>query len=231
VSLDGTAKASEQQARDLAGAFLFSGIEQDKPLGMLSGGERSRAVLAGLVAGAHNVLVLDEPTNHLDIPSAERLEAALNDEEEGFDGTLLLITHDRMLLQDTCDKLIIFDARGRGSVKVFPGSYADWERRQRDAKPAIGTGAKPRERERQRAKPQTSKPTAPKRSGLAAISVEKLESTIEDLQQRIASIDQQMTDPAVYADGNKCKALQIERAHLERELEPIELEWARRAEG
>ncbi|MEZ6192828.1 MAG: ABC-F family ATP-binding cassette domain-containing protein, partial [Phycisphaerales bacterium] len=62
----------EQEARDLAGAFLFSGDDQDKQLGMLSGGERSRAVLAGLVTGGHNLLVLDEPTNHLDIPSAER---------------------------------------------------------------------------------------------------------------------------------------------------------------
>jgi ATP-binding cassette subfamily F protein 3 len=67
---------SEQQARNLAGAFLFSGDEQLKEMGMLSGGERSRAVLAGLLASAKNVLVLDEPTNHLDIPSAERLEEA-----------------------------------------------------------------------------------------------------------------------------------------------------------
>src|SRR5690606_1350584 len=114
VSLDGQAKASEQQARDLAGAFLFSGSDQDKTLGLLSGGERSRAVLAGLVAGAHNVLVLDEPTNHLDIPSAERLEQALAAAEGGFDGTMLLISHDRALLQSTCEKLIVLSADGRG---------------------------------------------------------------------------------------------------------------------
>src|SRR5262249_10870264 len=73
---------SEQQARNLAGAFLFSGDEQLTEMGLLSGGERSRAVLAGLLASAKNVLGLDEPTNHLDIPSAERLEDALSVEEE-----------------------------------------------------------------------------------------------------------------------------------------------------
>ncbi|MAY73971.1 MAG: ABC transporter, partial [Phycisphaerae bacterium] len=98
-------RLSEQQARDLAGAFLFSGQTQEKELGLLSGGERSRAVLAALFATAKNVLVLDEPTNHLDIPSAERLEEALRraptpaelalDENAGrdqgmFDGTLIL---------------------------------------------------------------------------------------------------------------------------------------------
>ena len=90
---------SEQQARDLAGAFLFSGQEQDKALGVLSGGERSRARLAALLASAKNLLVLDEPTNHLDIPSAELLEEALapgeNSDKDGFAGTLLLISHDR----------------------------------------------------------------------------------------------------------------------------------------
>ncbi|MEM9420650.1 MAG: ABC-F family ATP-binding cassette domain-containing protein, partial [Planctomycetota bacterium] len=74
---DYTPNELEQEARDLAGAFLFSGHSQDKQMSVLSGGERARAVLAGLVNGGHNLLVLDEPTNHLDIPSAERLEEAL----------------------------------------------------------------------------------------------------------------------------------------------------------
>ena len=229
VGLDGHAKASEQQARDLAGAFLFSGNEQEKPLSMLSGGERSRVVLAGLVAGAHNVLVLDEPSNHLDIPSAERLEAALTLDEGGYDGTLLLITHDRQLLQDTCDRLIILD--GRGGARLFPGKYGEWEQRLRAA-------ANPGQHKAvTRPKPQAKKAEAPsgvvqkpKRTGVSALSIEKLEAEIEKLQGRIAAIDSKILDPAVYTDGDKCKALQVERAHLEIELHPLETEWARRVE-
>jgi ATP-binding cassette subfamily F protein 3 len=188
-------------------------------------------VLAGLVAGAHNVLVLDEPTNHLDIPSAERLEQALSAAEGGFDGTLLLITHDRMLLQDTCDKLIVFDQPGTGQVRVFPGSYSEWDRKQRET--AIRAAAPPRPS----AKPQaaqsqktSTKSPGSKPTGLAALSMSKLESSIEELQTRIAQIDRQMLEQSVFADGPKSKALQVERAHCERELEPLEKEWARRAE-
>ena len=233
VSLDGQAKASEQQARDLAGAFLFSGGEQEKPLSLLSGGERSRVVLAGLVAGAHNVLVLDEPTNHLDIPSSERLEQALAPAQDGagFEGTLLLITHDRMLLQDTCDKLIVFD--GNGGVKLFPGTYADWDRRQREAALTPAPSAKPQARPAQQPpkKQSTKGPSGGgKPTGMSALNMAKLESNIEELQMKLAKIDKQMLQPSVLADGQKCKALQIERAHFERELEPLEKEWARRAE-
>jgi ATP-binding cassette, subfamily F, member 3 len=237
VGLDGQAKASEQQARDLAGAFLFSGGDQDKPLSLLSGGERSRVVLAGLVAGAHNVLVLDEPTNHLDIPSAERLEAAMNGDESGeggFEGTLLLITHDRMLLQDTCDKLIVFEGDGKGTVRVFSGSYADWEQRQRAAATksaaAKPTHHNPKSQQSGAARKPKPAQSKPKSSGNAALSMEKLEATIEGVQQKIAAIDKQMVDPKVFNDPSRCKAMQIERAHLERELEPLETEWARRAD-
>jgi ATP-binding cassette subfamily F protein 3 len=242
VGLDGSAKASEQQARDLAGAFLFSGMEQDKPLGSLSGGERSRAVLAGLVAGAHNVLVLDEPSNHLDIPSAERLEQSLSS-DGGFDGTLLLITHDRQLLEDVCDRLVILD--GDGGSRVFPGRYSEWEERQRrereeasarkseTAARKSGGGGKD---DRAQAKPQAARgaamvATAAKVKGPhARLKVEELEKKIAAAQARMVAIDQAMADPAVYVDGAKIKALQADRAKAARELQDLEDEWLRRAE-
>ena len=134
--------AMEQSARDLAGAFLFSGDDQDKPLSVLSGGERARAVLAGLMVGGHNLLVLDEPSNHLDIPSAERLEQAIRkyttvDQKYGdnkdIPGTLLLITHDRMLLENTVDQLIVLD--GAGGVERFEGTYHEWLAKQEQNAP------------------------------------------------------------------------------------------------
>jgi len=158
----------EQSARDLAGAFLFSGQDQDKPLSVLSGGERARAVLAGLMVGGHNLLVLDEPTNHLDIPSAERLEEALaqyNNAKRrystaaraagGGEGTLILITHDRMLLDHLVDQLIVFD--GRGGVQHFRGTYSDYIAALRDqaatdrpSEPVKASKSRPAEREKPR---------------------------------------------------------------------------------
>ncbi len=220
VSLDGSARASEQQARDLAGAFLFTGDEQDKRLGDLSGGEISRVVLAGLVAGAHNLLVLDEPTNHLDIPSAERLEQALG-RDGTYAGTLILVTHDRALLEATCDRLLVFD--GAGSVRLFHGRYSQWaERQSRPPESPVPAEATKR-------RPAVGAARSRKKSS-SAVSLSTLEQQIEQLEMRITQIDRLLLDPAVYTDGARCRTLQTERAAARTQLEPLETEWARRAD-
>ena len=222
VSVDGQVRASEQQARDLAGAFLFSGDEQDKPLGNLSGGERSRAVLAGLVASARNLLVLDEPTNHLDIPSAERLEQVLRLGGE-YEGTLLLVTHDRALLDATCDKLLIFEGQGR--VRFFHGRYSQWAVREDQADRSPSDSGPKSIRKKRPVKTQAP----PLDTGLGGLSLTKLEQRIEEFEQRRSEIDGEMLDPKVYRDGLRCKALQQERARLTEALSEVEKEWARRA--
>jgi ATP-binding cassette subfamily F protein 3 len=233
---------SEQQARNLAGAFLFSGDEQLKQLGLLSGGERSRAVLAGLLASAKNVLVLDEPTNHLDIPSAERLEEALS-VEGGYEGTLLLISHDRALIDATCDHLLILD--GRGGCEVFLGNYSEWhEKHQSRLKEQAAREAEEKRRrensersrraaEEARKRPATfSSPTAksgPSVNALSRLKTEQLEARIEKIQERIKEIDAAFADPDVYSDPKRCSRLGDERKKLLEELEPLEFEWSQRA--
>ncbi len=229
VGLDGQAKASEQQARNLAGAFLFSGGEQDKHLVDLSGGERSRAVLAGLVAGAHNLLVLDEPTNHLDIPSAERLEQALS-AEGGFAGTFLLISHDRALIDATCEKLIIFD--GEGGARLFLGNYSDWQRKRKEeeSERRVQESGGPKAKKSGRNQKIASLPTKQKKqSSLASLTMGRIEERIEEIESRIREIDELLLDSSVYTDGARCRALQEERRGLEKERAPWEEEWARRA--
>jgi len=236
VGPNGEARATEQQARDIAGAFLFSGMEQDKPLADLSGGERSRAVLAGLVGSAHNLLVLDEPTNHLDIPAAERLEQALSS-DGGYEGTLILITHDRALLQSTCERLIVFE--GEGVVRDFPGTWSDWAA-SRQA-PGDGRNSSPDERSAgpnaQKARRKAAVAAREKAAAdsatatLEKLSLTKLEERIESVERRIREIDELMLDPEVYTDGERCKSLQQQRESLRNDLEPLEFEWARRAEA
>ncbi len=231
VTLDGT----EQTARDLAGAFLFSGSDQEKEVGLLSGGERSRAVLAGLVAGAHNLLVLDEPTNHLDIPSAERLEQVLS-RDGGYEGTLIVISHDRALLDATCDHLIVLD--GEGAARPFIGTYSDWNRFTGEASAATGEPAAPpsrgaaeKSRDRKQARKARAEARGQETNPLKKLSLRALEERIEALQEKQGEIDVMMSDPHNHRDAELLKQLVNQRTELQEELEPLESEWLRRAEA
>jgi len=228
---------SEQAARNLAGAFLFSGGEQDKPLSVLSGGERSRVVLAGLVSGGHNVLVLDEPTNHLDIPSAERLEEALKSftqPPQGFGenaaiggGTLILITHDRMLLEDLVDQLIILD--GRGHARHFLGKYSEYFAAQQTVAQSAAVPVK-KEKKPAPPPPRAKAQPAASNNSLAKLSQQALEQRIVAIETELADIDTQLADPDLYRDGEQVKTLQTRRDALQSRLHPLEEEWSRRAE-
>jgi ATP-binding cassette subfamily F protein 3 len=251
-SLEGSPRASEQEARNLAGAFLFTGEEQDKALGDLSGGERGRLVLASLIASAKNLLVLDEPTNHLDIPSAERLEEALDKfgaidrsrigGKGGHGGVLLLISHDRALLDDVCDTLVILD--GAGNARVFDGSYRDWEAKEKAEKSERAAAAdkskkpdvkKPAQPAKPQPKPGTTGASgAPSKapSGKTRFSnlpVEKLESRIADIGRELLQIDASFADPKVAADTARMKKLIARREELQKEQSELEDEWLRRS--
>jgi len=125
------------KARALLGRFLFSGEDAEKPLDGLSGGERRRLSLAVLVASGANVLILDEPTNHLDIESREALEDALL----GFEGTLLLVSHDRALLEAVGTRTVAMD---EGSLRSYEGGWQEYvqvrEERRLAARAAKGAG-------------------------------------------------------------------------------------------
>jgi len=237
VKKDSGLEMSEQRTRDLAGAFLFSGDEQEKLMGVLSGGERARVRLAALLASAKNVLVLDEPTNHLDIPGAERLEEALS-KEAGFDGTLILISHDRALIDAACDHLIVLD--GAGGAEVFHGGYSAWrdtESNRAAAAAEVAAGAKAvrdadekKKRAAIEAEKQRKKKSEPASNALGRMNQKKLESEIERIETRIAEIDASMNDPDVWSDPKRCERLGGERAKLTGDLEPLEFEWMRRAD-
>ncbi|MCC7408229.1 MAG: ATP-binding cassette domain-containing protein, partial [Phycisphaeraceae bacterium] len=253
--------SNEQDARDLAGAFLFTGDDQDKPLSALSGGERTRTALAGLVVGRHNVLVLDEPTNHLDVASAERLEDALRrylalteETRRQTPGTLILITHDRMLLDDLTDELLVFD--GDGNVRHFQGTYSDLLAESTSApkspapasapanagKNPPATTARPASAPGSAGgysptppKPRSSAPTPKSKSAakspLSKLSDSSLESKILTLETQLAQADAQLADPATYRHPDRARRLQADREKIAAELQPLNTEWSRRAEA
>src|SRR5205085_2086626 len=121
---EGDPEATEQRMRNLLGRFGLAGDQVNQRVGDLSGGERSRAALARLVALGVNVLILDEPTNHLDLWACDALEQALLD----FDGSVIVVSHDRYFLNRVVDILLVLEGDGR--VQVIYGNYDTYLRMQ-----------------------------------------------------------------------------------------------------
>jgi ATP-binding cassette subfamily F protein 3 len=166
------------EAQALLGRFLFSGWdEHEKPVAMLSGGERRRLALAIVVASGANFLVLDEPTNHLDLESRESLEAAL----EAFPGTVLLVSHDRALLDAVADRLLAIEDR---TITSYPGGWADYVRAQEADEVAAAPPPK--------AKPKAEKPKRPPKPTRSPI--ELVEAEVARAEERVAQLERQLAD-------------------------------------
>jgi len=165
------------QAQMLLGRFLFSGWEvHERAVSALSGGERRRLALALLVASGANLLVLDEPTNHLDLESREALEEAL----EAFPGTVLLVSHDRALLDAVAHRTAAVED---GTIRIYDGGWADLLRRRAELKAAL---AEPKERI---GKSRKAIASAPLPDPLAELErkIEAHERLIGDLEQKLAA--------------------------------------------
>jgi ATP-binding cassette, subfamily F, member 3 len=196
---------NQGKARALLGRFLFSGEDAEKPLDGLSGGERRRlslAVLVGSESHPPNVLILDEPTNHLDIESREALEDALR----SFGGAILLVSHDRALLDAVGTRTVAIENR---SLHSYTGGWPEYVRI-RDERRAGGEGppapvvrrpvldtAEPSENGSAKAKQVKSKPKGPSKNRLSA--QEQAERDIEDAEAAMRALEDELTDPAAWA--------------------------------
>ncbi len=182
--LDATAATTglpRPRAQALLGRFLFSGWEtHERSVTALSGGERRRLALALLVASGANLLLLDEPTNHLDVESREALEAAL----EAFPGTVLLVSHDRALLDAVPDRIVAFED---GVLRSYDGGWADMERE----RSAPATVEEP-EPEPERVRPV--KPASLKPARRPPAELERLEADIAAAEARIADLERKLAD-------------------------------------
>jgi len=210
--------ASEQSARDLAGAFMFSGEDQDRLLGTLSGGERARAILAGLLGSGHNVLVLDEPSNHVDVATAERLEAVLRNGGP-YLGTVVLVSHDRAMLEALCDRLVVLD--GRGVAVVYEGTVSRWFAAEA-ARESGNSG-----------EPGVATPLAPikkKSSQLERLSADELERRIEQFETRLVALQASLGNEAVWSDADALAAVIAEQEAVGRDLAAHEQAWLDRGE-
>jgi ATP-binding cassette, subfamily F, member 3 len=178
------------KARALLGRFLFSGAEAEKPLAGLSGGERRRLSLATLVQSGANLLILDEPTNHLDLESREALEDALL----AFQGSLILVSHDRALLDAVGSRTIAIED---GVLHSHDGGWADYVRVREEKKAAAV--AKTRDKGRTNGSRRDSQQPKPAISKDRRRRMAVVESDIQSAESVLSKIEDELADPSAWS--------------------------------
>jgi ATP-binding cassette subfamily F protein 3 len=205
------------EARSLLGRFLFSGEAAEKPLDGLSGGERRRLSLAILVHSGANVLVLDEPTNHLDLESREALESAL----QSFQGSLLLVSHDRALLDAVGTRTVAVED---GTLHSYVGGWAEYVRVREERAEA--------ERVAKRSKPAKAAPPRPPVAASAAApsknqrrQAERLEAEIEAAEAALSALEVELADPTAWNDPRSAAKSTRRHEQAKRALQELYAQW------
>ena len=226
--------AKEKDLRTFLGSFSFSGDKATQKVEDMSGGEQARLALAIVAYQKPNLLLLDEPTNHLDLDMREALSLALST----YKGALILVSHDRHLLEAIADKLWLID---NGNVSEFNGDLNDYQeflnKKNREYKEKLNekTQKQPNQNlvsEKAKAKTYKTKEQkkleAQKRQSLRPLKleIEKLEKQMEKIKKSLADIDTTLSDLELYSkEPEKVEILSIERAKLSDELDECEIAW------
>jgi ATP-binding cassette subfamily F protein 3 len=200
----------EQELRNYLGSFNFPGDMATSAIEHFSGGEKARLALALIVWQRPNLLLLDEPTNHLDLETREALTVALAQ----FEGTLVLVSHDRHLLRASTEQLLIVTD---GAVQPFDGDLEDYRAALLSPQKKPDPSPKP---------PPKVKPTKLNTKPLEA-RVRRLEELMARLSAQKADIEARLSDPALYGEARReeLKALLVDQAYVGKELETLEAEW------
>jgi len=223
----------EQELRNYLGSFNFAGDMATTSIATFSGGEKARLALALIVWLRPNLLLLDEPTNHLDLETREALTVALAQ----FEGTLVLVSHDRHLLRATTDQFLIV---AEGRLAPFDGDledYRDWLFKTKLApaeeaaplpearKPAVT--APPADRRNQKRKEAEARQRQSAARKPIESRIKRLEEKMAKLNAQKSAIDARLADPAAYGEAQKeaLKTLILDQAYVARELAQLEADW------
>ncbi|MCP4645919.1 MAG: ABC-F family ATP-binding cassette domain-containing protein [bacterium] len=213
-----------EQIRTFMGRFLFSGDDVFKPVAALSGGELSRVAIAKLILSGANLLLLDEPTNHLDIASREALETAL----VGYPGTIVLVTHDRTLVDRLADRLIVIE---NGEATIHLGNYSDY-RHKHEAAQAESTASLDDVmmiRKRAASKKRARNKEEQREQRKQRKRLEQIEDDIAAMEETITSVEAESAtiDPNDY---ERARQLREQYEGMKGDLAEMYAEWERLAE-
>lgn len=211
--------------RAALGAFLFTNEDIDKPVSILSGGEKNKLALAKILLRAPNLLLLDEPTNHLDLDSREALEQALID----YPGTLVVISHDRWFVDKVCNKIASIE---HGNIDIFDGTYSEHEdfiaTRQALQIPKQEKNSLPdniNSKKRKRIESAQQRDAIRKATKHLDERVKKLEAETANLENKIHDIDAQLAIPETYKDSAKIRELTTSKAATQKLLDDTLENW------
>ncbi len=218
---------SEDAARSFLARFLFTGDDVFKPVGALSGGERSRVALAKLTLQGSNFLVLDEPTNHLDLQSRQFLEEILGE----FEGTLLFVSHDRYFIDSLATKVWVIED---GVLIPYMGNYSEYHTRKRPivleiASPQVNIVDK-------RVSKTTKSGGSPSRAGgkkstkIKIRTVEDVERDIEKAEARVSALEEELSEAARNADATQLTQLSAAYEQARINVEELLVEWEQLSE-
>jgi ATP-binding cassette subfamily F protein 3 len=201
------------KARALLGGFLFSGGDAEKQLSDISGGEQRRLSLAILVASGANVLVLDEPTNHLDIESREALEDALI----AYEGAVVLISHDRALLEAVGSRTLVCED---GRLTSHPSGWAEYQRRRDERAASSAAAAKPARPAGGKQRKGSRKPAQK-----AARTAARLEKRIERAEAELREVEEELADPAAWSSPGRSERASERHAVAKTAIAELYAQW------
>ncbi|MBI3736013.1 ABC-F family ATP-binding cassette domain-containing protein, partial [Candidatus Sumerlaeota bacterium] len=236
----------QEQARALLGGFFFTGEAVDKPVHVLSGGERTRLRLAKMLFSGANTLLLDEPTNHLDIASRATLEGAVRD----YEGTIIFVSHDRTFLDAVATRVVEIKD---GGVRSFPGNYTEYclalqslgetspligssigsprpsggakEKKGENGGKSAGNGEK---RDEAQARRGDSREQSREQQRIKKL-VAQIELEIEKVEVRLGEIESELGKPEVYRDFTKSKPLAAEKEKMKEKQKALLAQWDQHA--
>jgi len=216
---------NEQQLRTLLGAFLFSGDDIEKPVKILSGGEKSRLALCKILAQPFNVLVLDEPTNHLDEVTKQAVHHAL----ASFDGTLILVSHDRYFLDQLVHRIVEIK---KGQVSSYSGNYTNFIHQKTQNADDVDKSKHSKEDPGQIDKPRSLDKKRKREEALHRQELHILKKHSENLEKQIALLEEKKSkcqetfcDVSIYQNPDEIKKLKLEVKTLEFTLEDLYEQW------
>jgi ATP-binding cassette subfamily F protein 3 len=223
--------------RTILGSFLFSGDDVFKKVMVLSGGEKSRLVLAKIMMTSPNLLILDEPTNHLDIPGRQMLEDALAE----YEGTIVLISHDRHFINNLCNMVGVIE---NGTLTVHPGNFDDYQRiwikdpadLSGQKGPSPLTNPEPVKDKKQSNDYLERKKIQNERKNISAQKrplekrLKETEERLEAISGRMSELEKVLADSRTYQDGEKVRALTKELGGLTEEKNILEDVWEKTAQ-